>query len=215
MLVTMRIFWITLLFLPACAWAAPEPSDKYLAHCHVTPAIQHNHVYPGETAIVPSNKLALPAGKSAYAKGQLVYISGRVLDENCVPVSDAIVDIWQADPEGKYIQSRLSDRINPFPNFAGSGRAITNNLGRFDFVTLLPGTYGHPPRAPHINVHVTKERFGTLNTEMFFYDKPDPVLSHLHSTQQALLIAKTWPRGDSLASEWDITLKGKNPWRHF
>ena len=178
--------------------------------------------YPGREAIVPSNKLALPAGKSAYARGELVFLSGRVLDENCVPVSDAIVDIWQLSPEGKYVNSTLGDRESPDPHFTGSGRAVTNNLGQFNFVTLFPGT--KDGQAPHINVHVVHQSLGALDTEMFFegdrHNADDPRLARMTEDQRKLLLAKVWPQDPhdpekGLAAEWDISLKGKNPWRHF
>jgi len=235
---------------PGIPWrAGPEPIKKAVVHhrkaklnaqkSDATPAPIHKktHImptepietetpasegYPGREGIVPSNKLALPAGKSIYASGELVYISGRVLDAKCVPVSDAIVDIWQADPEGHYVHSTLGERLSPAPAFAGSGRATTDNLGRFNFVTVFPGSVG--TRAPFIHVHVVHKDFPTLDTEMFFADDrrnaTDPVFSSLSSAQRSMVTAKVWLRDPSdpdkgLGASWDISLNGKNPWRHF
>ncbi len=215
------LFLLTLLPVSALA-APPAPQDKYLSRCEATPTVKPVEHYPGRAVIVPSNKPALPAGKPAYANGQVVYLSGRVLDSNCVPVSDAIVDIWQGDSNGKYARSTMSGRLSPDPYFTGSGRAVTDNLGRYNFVTVFPGSKND--RAPHLHVHVIHPRFPTLDTEMFFSDDQrndtDPKLKKLPADQHGLVTAKAWPVSESdpkkgLAAQWDITLKGKNAWRHF
>jgi protocatechuate 3,4-dioxygenase beta subunit len=207
----------------AFAQAVPQPQDKYLVHhCAVTPEVTPIDEYPGRGNIVPSNKLALPAGKAVYPDGQLVFLAGRVLDENCVPISDAIVDIWQTDPNGHYIHATLADRLSPYPYFTGSGRATTDNLGRYNFVTLFPGTYGNS--APHIHFHVIHKDFSTLDTEIYFQDdrrnSHDSKLSRLPAASRALVTAKTWQRNprnldDGLNAQWDITLRGVNLYRRF
>src|SRR5437879_3782758 len=104
----MRIALIFLLSVfPVFAFAAEdEQKNTYNSKCAVTPSINKAiDSYPGKNGIVSSNDLALPVGKAVYANGQRVYISGHVLDKNCVPVSDAIIEIWQATPDGKYIYS--------------------------------------------------------------------------------------------------------------
>src|SRR4051812_19766721 len=102
-----KIFILLLSLFPITAIAAPkEQKIEYVSSkCQVTPSIAFKNKkdgYPGKNSIASSNNLALPAGKSVYAPGQKVYIYGHVLDKNCVPVSDAIVEIWQAGVDGKY-----------------------------------------------------------------------------------------------------------------
>jgi len=178
--------------------------------------------YPGHDAIISSNKLALPAGKSSYSPGQIVYISGRVLDAKCVPVSDAVVEIWQADENGHYVRSTLGERLSPAPVFTGNGRATTDNLGRFNFVTVFPGTADG--RAPLIHVRVSHTNFSGLDTAMFFGDDTrngtDPLYSRLNAQERKMLTAKVWQRDvndpkKGLGASWDISLDWKNPWRHF
>lgn len=209
---------LLLTLIPALASA-----DSYDRKCTVTPSIKKVEHYPGRAGIITSNNLALPEGKSVYAEGQRVYISGHVLDKNCVPISDAIVEIWQANPDGQYIPLSRSDLLSPYPYFAGSGRAVTDNLGRFSFVTLFPGSES-PTHAPHINFHVVLDGFPALNTEMFFAEdrrnKDDKVLSELPFADQDLLLAKVSPLDDSkvkdgLAIKWDIVLNGVNAFRKY
>jgi protocatechuate 3,4-dioxygenase beta subunit len=199
------------------------PKDKYLAACEPTPdIIGAGNDYPGKARIVPSNKPALPAGKSIYSDGEIVYLSGRVLDRNCIPISDAIIELWQTNSYGRYVFPNMGSRVNPYPVFAGSGRAITDNLGRYNFVTVFPGPY--ESRAPHIHIKVLHPDFATLNTEIFFRgDKrngSDTVLRRIALPLQDRVMANVVPRnledsGAGLNATLDITLKGQNKFRRF
>lgn len=205
------------------AQAQGLPPDKYLSDCSITPAIVGaGKSYPGKAGIVPSNKLALPAGKAVYAPGELIYLSGRVLDQNCVPISDALVEIWQTNPYGSYTVASPGARVNAKPVFSGTGRAVTDNLGRYNFVTLFPGPYDN--RAPHIHVKVSHVHFKTLDTEIFFQqdtrNNSDPKLARLRGGVRTDLLAQVEQRHparpeEGLNARFDITLKGKNKYRRF
>ncbi len=200
----------------------PVPPDRFLSRCVETPSIVGAaNDYPGKDNIITSNKLALPAGKSIYAPGEILYLSGRVLDRDCVPISDAVVEIWQANAFGKYGVASGGSRANPYPAFAGNGRAITDNLGRYNFVTVFPGPYGN--NAPHIHVKVLHRDFATLNTEIYFRgdqrNASDPKLRRLSPQVQDRLMATIFPRSDNpddgMNATFDITLKGANKFRRF
>ena len=60
-------------------------------------------------------------------------VSGRVLDESCNPVSDAIVDVWSPDSKGRYSLT---------PEGECRGAVKTDSQGRYKFVTHMPGSYG-------------------------------------------------------------------------
>src|SRR5262245_61443001 len=84
-----------------------------------------------------------------------IRIHGRVLDGERQPVEDALVEIWQADPSGKYCHP--SDRWPPaHGGFTGFGRAGTNRgSGAFVFETLRPGRVPGPGgtlQAPHVSL---------------------------------------------------------------
>lgn len=215
----MRIILLLLLSLPAFALAAPAPQPQ--TSCPVTPSVKTITHYPGRAHVVTSNNLVLPAGKSVYADGQRLFISGRVLDKNCVPVSDAIVEIWQVNTDGQYVTATLSDRMSPYPYFTGSGRAVTDNLGQFTFVTVFPGTE-NDRTAPHINFHVTQNSFHEIYTKMFFTDDrrnaDDGFLATVSSQKQDLLMGKVSrlddPK-DAIGVEWNIVLDGVNTFRKF
>lgn len=210
---------LALLLCPALAFAAPfEPVDKYVASdCSATPAFAKDSKYPGREAVIPSSKLALPAGKAVYAAGERIYVMGRVLDENCVPVPDAIVDIWQTDTAGNNVQSTLGDRLKPEPHFTGSGRAVTDNLGRYSFVSVFPGPVAD--EAPFIHVRVAHKSFAPLQTRMYFEgdrrNSGDADIAALASSDVRKLMSNVWQRDPrdpdlGLAVHWDIILTGKN-----
>jgi len=212
---------ILALFLPIAASATDSLPAQYSRKCIATPAVGKDK-YPGQKAIIKSNNLALPTGKSTYPEtGQRVVISGHVLDTNCVPVSDAIVEIWQAGPDGKYVSPTLSKRLDPYPEFVGSGRVVTDNLGKFSFVTLFPGAENETS-APHINVHVVRDGFPALNTRLFFAgDKRndgDKILGKVAPENRHQVSGTVAPSGaaeDAIAVKWDIVLGGTNSFRKY
>lgn len=209
------------LFIAAGATAA-DKEDKFITSCTPTAKVKPEENLPSKEKIVPSGKMALPAGKSIFAPGQTVFLSGKVLDENCVPVSDAIVEIWQADSLGKYKSASLGERLTPYPTFVNTGRAVTDNLGRYKFVTVFPGL--GIEKAPHIHVKITRENFKPFETELYFEgdarNASEERFARLSPAEQESLSAKVWPRNPhnpdkGLYARWNVTLKGKNRYRHY
>src|SRR5256714_10307240 len=84
------------------------------------------------------------------ARGEKIAIEGQVLDGDGAPVDDAVLEIWQADAEGRY--DHPDDGRPADPRFHGFGRAMTDEAGRYRFVTIrpgrVPGRGGAPPGAP-------------------------------------------------------------------
>src|ERR671910_294504 len=71
---------------------------------------------------------------------QLVVI-GRVVDEDGRPVPDTLVEIWQANAAGRYVHVVDQHPAPLDPNFTGAGRTVTDAEGRYQFVTVKPGSY--------------------------------------------------------------------------
>ena len=90
-----------------------------------------------------TNNLARPIDSGFYeAEGEKITIYGRVMDSNCTPLSDAKIYIWQANKQG-YVQYPIKTPHNrPHhqqwldPNFSGTGMTNSDNLGRFNFITI-------------------------------------------------------------------------------
>ena len=115
------------------------------------------------------------------AAGERVAIEGRVLDGDGAPVSDAMVEIWQANAAGRYDHPedlQQEDRqTRPLdPNFHGFGRMATDPDGRFRLRTIKPGRVpgiGGAPQAPHINVSIfARGLLKRLVTRIYFPGEP-------------------------------------------
>ena len=96
---------------------------------------------PGQT-VGPFFGFALPyaGGNELVPPGRpdAVRLHGTVLDGAGQPVPDALLELWQADPEGRVPQVAGSLHRDGF-TFTGWGRAETDREGRYTFSTLAPG----------------------------------------------------------------------------
>ncbi len=117
-----------------------------------------------------SNNLAKKTGSFYRSFGEIIFLQGKVTDSFGVPIEGAVIEIWQANAAGKY--HTLLEKNNEYVDeyFNMSGRTVTDNLGNYHFITIVPGST--PGRAPHINMNVYHQKFGKLETEMYFADHP-------------------------------------------
>jgi protocatechuate 3,4-dioxygenase, alpha subunit len=161
------------------------------------------------------------------AAGERVTIEGRVLDGDGAPVSDAMVEIWQANAAGRYdhpedlqdLQEEDRQQRPLDPNFHGFGRTATGLDGRYRLRTVKPGPVpgcDDAPQAPHINVSIfARGLLKRLVTRIYFPGEPlneaDPLLSALPAGRRGTLIARV---ADGGAAErvlhFDIVLQGDN-----
>src|SRR6266481_799741 len=107
--------------------------------------------------------------------GERIVIVGRVLDGDGASVDDAMVEIWQANADGRYdhpddLQEKLVD-----PHFHGFGRAATDQHGCFQFDTIKPGPapgLGNVLQAPQVNVsRFARGLLKRLGTRIYFPDE--------------------------------------------
>jgi protocatechuate 3,4-dioxygenase beta subunit len=117
-----------------------------------------------------NNNLAKKVGSFYRASGEIIFLQGEITDSFEVPVSGAVIEIWQTNSAGKYhsLLDKNSEYIDA--NFNMSGRTISDNMGNYNFITVMPGSvFG---RAPHINMNIYHEKFGKLKTEIYFENHP-------------------------------------------
>jgi protocatechuate 3,4-dioxygenase alpha subunit len=146
----------------------------------------------------------------AQTHGTHIVLTGRVLDGDGDPVSDALVEIWQADANGIYRHPADPRHADADPHFVGYGRSDTTDGGRFTFHTIKPGAMG-PASAPHINVHIfARGMLVHAHTRIYFSDEAtnahDAVLQALPAARRATLLAQ-WANG---AYCFDIVLQGEH-----
>jgi protocatechuate 3,4-dioxygenase beta subunit len=156
--------------------------------------------------------------------GERVIVSGRVLDENGRAVSNALIEIWQANSAGRYSHAKDNHRAPLDPNFTGAGRALTDKDGAYRFVTVKPGAYpwrnhANAWRPAHIHFSLYAPAFVTrLVTQMYFPGDPlfpqDPILQSIpdEKARQRLVssfdIETTQPEW-ALGYRFDIVLRGR------
>ncbi|MCR2745537.1 dioxygenase family protein [Limnobacter parvus] len=96
--------------------------------------------------------------------GQVLVLEGRVLNTQCQPIANAIVDLWGCDAQGNYDNKGFKLR----------GHQFTDSQGRFRFQTIKPGAYGNSSfrRTPHLHVKVQGQGTPLLTTQLYFPDEP-------------------------------------------
>lgn len=142
---------------------------------------------------------------AAGVPGERIVLEGRILDGAGEPVTDAMVELWQADAEGCFAGSEGSAN-----GFHGWGRTAADfETGLWRFETIKPGALGD--QAPHIALWIMARGINIgLHTRAYFDDESDrntsdPVLQTLPNARCASLIAQTKARG---VYRFDIHLQG-------
>jgi protocatechuate 3,4-dioxygenase alpha subunit len=139
--------------------------------------------------------------------GERIRILGRIFDGQGNPMSDALVEVWQADAQGRY--AHPADTRGSNTPFKGFGRTATDAQGCFTFDTIKPGAIGDG-QAPHITlVLFTRGGQNHLYTRLYFSDEVaanarDPVLAAVPEDRRGTLIATR----DGAAYRLDIRIQG-------
>jgi protocatechuate 3,4-dioxygenase alpha subunit len=145
--------------------------------------------------------------------GEVIEVFGSVLDGDGQPVPDALIEIWQANAQGRY--HSLADPRTDLAlvaDFLGFGRASTSAEGLYRFRTIRPGRTpgpGNSWQAPHIAVGVQgRGLLKRLVTRIYFADEAsnadDPILALVPEHRRGGLIATR----EGPAWRFDIRLQG-------
>jgi protocatechuate 3,4-dioxygenase, alpha subunit len=148
--------------------------------------------------------------------GEAIRIEGHLYDGDGQPVPDAMVEIWQADHEGRYNHPADRKSLPLDAVFVGFGRTATDEEGAFRFETIKPGPvpFGDGRlQAPHISVVLLgRGLLSHLYTRLYFSDDPatvdDPVLQHVPSERRETLVAKRVGVDGTAVYRFDIALQG-------
>ena len=180
---------------------SPSQTAGPYAHIGLTPnALGLAGVYPADLGA---------AMLTPKTKGERIGIEGRIFDGAGLAIKDGVVEIWQADADGRYGADAAG--------FTGWGRCATAlETGHFRFDTIKPGRVALPDghlQAPHISVWIAARGVNIgLSTRLYFPDEAeanaaDPLLSRLeHQSRAATLIA----RRDGALLVFDIRLQGED-----
>ena len=153
----------------------------------------------------------------AGAKGLRVSLICRVFDGEGAPVPDAMLEVWQANAEGRY-RHPDDDQEKPLdPAFNGFGRFPTGPDGSCEFVTVRPGRVpglNNSLQAPHLNISLfARGLLKRATTRLYFAgdsaNAEDPVLALVPEERRNTLLANSV---DSRPGNWtfDIYLSGEH-----
>jgi protocatechuate 3,4-dioxygenase alpha subunit len=168
---------------------------------------------PSQT-VGPFFAIELPYADGRYAVPEgtpgAVWLRGRVLDGDGAPVPDALVETWQADPNGQF-----------GGDFRGFARSGTDDEGRWAILTLkpgpVPGAPGEAAQASHVDLNIfARGLLHQVVTRLYFADEgqanaADPVLAGLGEDARATLVAQPCADGYEL----DVHLQGPHETTFF
>lgn len=155
--------------------------------------------------------------------GERIIVTGKVVDDDGIPLRGALIEIWQANAAGRYRHTNDNHAAPLDPNFTGCGRVLTDGEGRYSFVSVKPGAY---PWRNHENAwrpaHIHLSLFGAgilsrLVTQMYFPGDPllpfDPIYNSIpdEAARQRLISEFDWATTKpehALGYKFDIVLRG-------
>lgn len=161
----------------------------------------------------PLSDLAGGVMATAETPGEHIRVEGCVYDGAGAVVEDAMVELWQADAQGRY--AHPADPRGTGAEFRGFGRVGTgtDERRRFAFRTIKPGSVDGR-QAPHIGVILfMRGLLVHLYTRIYFDDEAvanavDPVLAAVPQDRRHTLIARRAATADGTVYRFDIRMQG-------
>jgi len=156
--------------------------------------------------------------------GERIIVHGRVLDGDGRPVRNTLVEVWQANAAGRYHHHGDQHPAPLDPNFSGGGRTMTDDEGRYRFITVKPGAYPWPNhhnawRSQHIHFSLFGPAFATrLVTQMYFPGDPlffqDPIFNAVPEERDRQRMISSFDLDETvpdwaLAYSFDVILRGR------
>ena len=190
----------------------------------IAPAATSTNIAATPRLILP-NDMDLTAQGQGEPLGEKIVVTGRVYDEDGKPVRNSLLEVWQCNSAGRYWYKRDQHNAPLDPNFYGFGKMLTDDEGRYRFVTIKPGPYpwGNHEKAWR-PAHIHFSLFGNvyaqrLVTQMYFPNDPlfayDPIFQSVPdaAARQRLVSRFSLEHtvGDQmLGYEFDIVLRGRD-----
>jgi protocatechuate 3,4-dioxygenase alpha subunit len=160
----------------------------------------------GDALSLPDGQYVVPAGTEGA-----FWLRGTVFDGDGEPVPDALVESWQADPQGRF--NHPDDPRGAGGTFRGFARALTDRDGHWSILTVRPGRvpddHGRS-QAPHLDLSVlARGLLDRVVTRVYLPDEAeanaeDPVLATVPLERRPTLVAAS----DGDGFRFDIRLQG-------
>lgn len=137
---------------------------------YFTPSQGEGPYYTVEKPDDRDNDLTVLAGASGQPQGEVIEFFGAMYDANGLPISGAVIEIWQTDSNGVYLHPGDPGTESRDRNFQFYGEATTADDGSYWFRTILPGRY--EPRPMHIHFKVLIAGQVVLTSQFYFLGDP-------------------------------------------
>lgn len=189
------------------------------------PIAASRNIQAGPHILLPNDTDLTLHGKGGEPLGEKIVVTGRVTDEDGKPVRNSLVEVWQANSAGRYWHSRDQHAAPLDPNFYGLGKMLTDDDGRYRFISIKPGPYpwGNHDKAWR-PAHIHFSLFGNvyaqrLVTQMYFPNDPlfdyDPIFQSVpdEAARQRLISKFSLEHtvgAEMLGYEFDIVLRGRD-----
>jgi protocatechuate 3,4-dioxygenase, alpha subunit len=192
----------------------PDIDSQYLYE--VTDAPASEGITPWQT-VGPYFHYALPYESGPQVAGSsrsgAFTLHGYVYDAEGTPIPDSLVEIWQADESGRFVDEPGIFEAPGAEGFRGFGRCDTDAEGHYAFTTVKPAavpTEDGVDQAPHIAMSVfARGMLRRTVTRVYFDDEAaanasDPLLSSVGAPRSTTLVAASDERG----YRFDVHLQG-------
>jgi protocatechuate 3,4-dioxygenase, beta subunit len=209
---TRRNFLSKLLFLSASFVGLYSLTKSSNARSFPTPSHTEGPFYPINKPIDQDADLTFVNNNKELAQGDIHIVQGRVLDTNEKPISNALVEIWQANAWGRYQDPRDNSNLRWDKNFQGYGKVKTNVTGNYRFRTIRPSGYDYNgiKRTPHIHFKVTSENKRVFTTQMYFAgeieNEEDMFLQNIKRKASVVVAFKAIPGNEKIGT-FDIIVE--------
>src|SRR5438270_10108116 len=134
-----------------------------------TPRQTEGPFYPDKLPLDTDNDLIIVNDHTTPALGEVTHLSGRILDSRGAPLRNALVEIWQVDNNGVYLNTR-DKHASRDKNFQGFGRFLTASTGEYYFRTIKPVVY--PGRTRHIHFAIKLKGRDKWTTQCYVKGEP-------------------------------------------
>lgn len=149
-----------------------------------------------------------------------IVIAGRVLDGGGNHIEDALLEIWQAAPSGRYRHPDDTRDLEVDPSFTGFGRTASSfETGEFRFVTSKPGPVPDAEgedQAPHISLIVQgRGMLQPVFTRIYFSDEEeanenDLVLRGVPKSRRETLVARLQEGSEPPEYRFDVKFQSED-----
>jgi len=169
-----KLIYLILLQFFMCAVVFAASKECIFSDCAISPELKTADK-PGH--YMSYNDLTKMPGEFENEYANKILLRGIVVDKECIPVANAKIMLWQLDEYGDYrynkkfatIYDKYKANYKMYGQFKGNGSAVSNNTGKFSFITVNPSNPKKTNILDGINAMVVAPGFNKFETKVFIH----------------------------------------------